>query len=89
MCAADHELMILYIKVLLAYSFTWDATVEGRPLMYNKNKRGPRTKPYLLSCQSYCYKKLSRDYFAFGNKNGLFVANMSRMLLFVEGEATS
>ena len=40
------ELMILYIKVSSAYSFTWDGTIIGRSLMYNRNKRGPRTEPW-------------------------------------------
>jgi len=39
-------LMIQYIKVSSAYNFTWNETVEGRSLIYNKNKRGPRTEPW-------------------------------------------
>ena len=43
---SSDELMILYIEVSSAYSFTWDKTVEGRSLMYNRNNRGiPWDKP--------------------------------------------
>ena len=37
-------LMILYIEVSSTYNFTWDETIEGRSLMYNKNKNDPKTE---------------------------------------------